>query len=172
MLDIQAIADMRKLRDQLEEEHNNDQEDWKTKIKLDAAQKCLGNMYEHTVYLTEANIVLGLAGNKMTVENKRVVADQILTLVADPETDTETFPYRPEEKFDIKAVWPEEEMEPDLRRFVGPKSLLLFHHLRMMDPESMGWLALDPEEWDLDPNYEEFRSIVNSIEVVNDCAER
>ena len=172
MLDFQAIADMRKLRDQLEEEHNNDQEDWKTKIKLDAAQKCLGNMYEHTVYLSEANIVLGLAGNKMTVENKRVVADQILTLVADPETDTETFPYRPEEKFDINAVWPEEEMEPDLRRFVGPKSLLLFHHLRMMDPESMGWLALPPEEWDLDPNYEEFRSIINSIEVVNDCAER
>ena len=172
MLDIQAIGDMRKLRDQLEEQHNNDKEDMNTKIQLEAAKKCLGNMYEHTVYLTEANIVLGLAGNKMSVENKRLVADQIFSLLADPETDTETFPYRPEEKFDITSVWPEEELEPDLRRFVGPKSLLLFHHLRMMDPESMGWLALPPEEWDTDPNYDEFRSIVNSMEVVNDCAER
>ena len=42
----------------------------------------------------------------------------------------------------------------------------------MMDPESMGWLALDPEEWDMDPNYNEFRSTINSIEVVNDSAER
>ena len=171
MLDIQAIADMRKLRDQLEEEYNQDKDD-KKKIQLEAAQKCLGNMYEHSVYLTEDNIVLGLAGNKMTMENKRVVADEILSLVADPETDTENFHYRPEEKFDVTVVWPEEQQEPDLRRFIGRKSLLLFHHLRMMDPESMGWLALDPEEWDMDPNYNEFRSTINSIEVVNDSAER
>ena len=172
MLDIRAIADMRKLRDQLEEEHNNDQEDWKTKIKLDAAQKCLGNMYEHSVYLSEANIVLGLAGNMMTMEDKRVVADELLSLVADPETDTESFPYRPEEKFDITSVWPEDQREPDLRRFIGPKSLLVFHHLRMMDPESMGWLALEPEEWEMDPNYEEYQSFINSMECVNDAAER
>ena len=171
MLDIQAIADMRKLRDQLEEEYNQDKDD-KKKIQLEAAQKCLGNMYEHSVYLSEDNIVLGLAGNKMTMENKRVVADEILSLVADPETDTENFHYRPEEKFDVTVVWPEEQQEPDLRRFIGRKSLLLFHHLRMMDPESMGWLALDPEEWDMDPNYNEFRSTINSIEVVNDSAER
>ena len=171
MLDLQAIGDMRKLRDQLEEEYNQDKDD-KKKIQLEAAQKCLGNMYEHGVYLTEDNIVLGLAGNKMTMENKRVVADEILSLVADPETDTENFHYRPEEKFDVTVVWPEEQEEPDLRRFIGRKSLLLFHHLRMMDPESMGWLALPPEEWDLDPNYNEFRSIINSIDVVNDSAER
>ena len=171
MLDIQAIGDMRKLRDQLEEEYNQDKDD-KKKIQLEAAQKCLGNMYEHGVYLTEDNIVLALAGNKMTMENKRVVADEILSLVADPETDTENFHYRPEEKFDVTVVWPEEQEEPDLRRFIGRKSLLLFHHLRMMDPESMGWLALNPEEWDLDPNYNEFRSIINSIDVVNDSAER
>ena len=171
MLDLQAIGDMRKLRDQLEEEYNQDKDD-KKKIQLEAAQKCLGNMYEHGVYLTEDNIVLGLAGNKMTMENKRVVADEILSLVADPETDTENFHYRPEEKFDVTVVWPEEQEEPDLRRFIGRKSLLLFHHLRMMDPESMGWLALNPEEWDLDPNYNEFRSIINSIDVVNDSAER
>jgi len=172
MLDIKAIKEMRQLRDQLEEEHNNNKEDIKTKIQLDAAQKCLGNMYEHSVYLTEANIVFGLAGNMMTMENKRVLADQILTLVADPETDTETFPYRPEEKFDVRAVWPEEELEPDLRRFIGPKSLLVFHHLRMMDPESMGWLAINPEEWEMDPNYEEYQSFINSMECVNDAAER
>ena len=171
MLDLQAIGDMRKLRDQLEEEYNQDKDD-KKKIQLEAAQKCLGNMYEHGVYLTEDNIVLALAGNKMTMENKRVVADEILSLVADPETDTENFHYRPEEKFDVTVVWPEEQEEPDLRRFIGRKSLLLFHHLRMMDPESMGWLALNPEEWDLDPNYNEFRSIINSIDVVNDSAER
>ena len=48
MLDLQAIGDMRKLRDQLEEEYNQDKDD-KKKIQLEAAQKCLGNMYPHVV---------------------------------------------------------------------------------------------------------------------------
>ena len=48
----------------------------------------------------------------------------------------------------------------------------MFHHLRMMDPESMGWLALEPEEWEMDPNYEEYQSFINSMECVNDAAER
>ena len=53
-----------------------------------------------------------------------------------------------------------------------PELFFKFHHLRMMDPESMGWLAINPEEWEMDPNYEEYQSFINSMECVNDAAER
>ena len=172
-LDIIAIQDMRELKEITLKEFNEDQQNIEKELKYTAAKKCLENMYAHGDYLTEANIVFGLAGKKMTEVMKKELAEEIFNLISDPDTDTETFTYTDEhdERFDITTVWPEGQ-QPDLRKFVGRNSLLAFFHLRMLDPHSMEWLVLPPAEWEMNPQYEEFQAFIKSMECVNDCAER
>ena len=172
-LDIIAIQDMRELKEITLKEFNEDQQNIEKELKYTAAKKCLENMYAHGDYLTEANIVFGLAGKKMTEVMKKELAEEIFNLISDPDTDTETFTYTDEhdERFDITTVWPEGQ-QPDLRKFVGRNSLLAFFHLRMLDPHNMEWLLLPPAEWEMNPQYEEFQAFIKSMECVNDCAER
>ena len=172
-LDIIAIQDLRELKEITLKEFNEDQQNMEKELKYTAAKKCLENMYAHGDYLTEANIVFGLAGEKMTEDMKKEVAEEIFNIISDPDTDTENFIYTNEhdERFDITTVWPEGQ-QPDLRKFVGRNSLLVFFHLRMLDPDSMEWLLLPPAEWEMNPQYEEFQAFIKSMECVNDCAER
>ena len=172
-LDMIAIQDMRELMEITLKEFNEDKENMEKELKYTAAKKCLENMYSHADYLTEANVVFGLAGEKMTEDMKKEVAEEIFNLISDPDTDTENFIYTNEhdERFDVTSVWPEGQ-QPDLRKFVGRNSLLAFFHLCMLDPHSMEWLVLPPAEWEMNPQYEEFQAFIKSLDCVNDCAER
>mgnify|MGYP003333762755 CR=1 FL=1 len=86
----------------------------------------------------------------------------------------ESFPYKAElyKKLDILSLLPEDEEKPDLRKFIGPDSLLLFYHLGMANSDLLSWLTTEPKDWDKDPCYKTFRRFVKGMAVVNDAAER
>ena len=106
----------------------------------------------------------------MTDEDKSIIADSLLGLLCDH--DIEEFPSSTDKKLDILAAWPEETREPDLSNFVGVESYLVFHHLKMINLDSLFWLTQDPKEWEMDPNYIMFQKFVTTLKCVNDTAER
>ena len=157
-----------------QEELDRDEENVTKKVKLQAAQVALGNVYYHPDYLTPSNIVMALAGDMMSVEDKTIIARATWEALERAGGRVESFPYKAEfyKKLNICSVWPEEEEKPNLRNFVGHNSLLLFFQLDMADSESLSWLTTEPKEWEKDPSYEIFRKFVKGLDVVNDVAER
>ena len=173
-LDLKNIQDLRQLVKVCQEELDRDEENVTKKVKLQAAQEALGNVYYHPDYLTPSNIVMALAGDMMSVEDKTIIARATWEALERAGGRVESFPYKAEfyKKLNICSVWPEEEEKPNLRNFVGHNSLLLFFQLDMADSESLSWLTTEPKEWEKDPSYEIFRKFVKGLDVVNDVAER
>ena len=73
-LDIKNIQDLRQLVKVCQEEVDSDEEHETNRVKLQAAQAGLSNVYFHPDYLTPSNIVLALAGKMMSEENKSIIA--------------------------------------------------------------------------------------------------
>ena len=137
----------------------NDKDESETNlVALKAAKACLNNIYGHLDYLTETNIVFALAGSKMADKDKTIIADSLLSLLCD--NDIDEFEATMEKKVDILSIWPEDTSEPDLGRFVGRRSYLVFYHLGMLDPESLYWLTKDPEKWEEYPEYRRFQNFI------------
>ena len=80
----------------------------------------------------------------MTDKDKTIIADCLLGLLCD--NDIDEFEATMEKKVDILSIWPEDTSEPDLGRFVGRRSYLVFYHLGMLDPESLYLLTKDPKK--------------------------
>ena len=59
------------------EEYARDEEDKTKRLKLQAAQGALANVYFHPDYVTPPNIVFALAGNMMSVEDEIIIARAI-----------------------------------------------------------------------------------------------
>ena len=173
-LDLKNIQDLRELVKVCQEELDRDEEDVTKKVKLQAAKEALGNVYFHPDYLTPSNIVMALAGDMMSVEDKTTIARATWEALQEAGGRVESFPYKADfyKKLSICSVWPEEEEKPDLRNFVGHDSLLIFFQLDMADSQSLSWLTTEPKEWEKDPSYEIFRKFVKGMDVVNDVAER
>lgn len=55
-----------------------------------------------------------------------------------------------------------------LSHFAGERSWLMFERLDV----PVAWMQYSPEDWQDSPDYQRFTEIVDSLEVVNDCAER
>ena len=157
-----------------QEELDRDEENVTKKVKLQAAQVALGNVYYHPDYLTPSNIVMALAGDMMSVEDKTIIATATWEALERAGGRVESFPYKAEfyKKLNICSVWPEEEEKPNLRNFVAHDSLLLFFQLDMADSDSLSWLTTEPKEWEKDPSYKIFRKFVKGLDVVNDVAGR
>ena len=60
---------------------------------------------------------------------------------------------------------------PQLSRFVGPQSWLIFSKLNLKE-EDCEWMQLDPESWPLFSGYAKFKEFVKNTVIVNDPAER
>ena len=174
ILDLHNIRDLRELRDQAKEEFNKDPENRTKEIKVEAVKSNLKNVYLHLDYITEANIVFALAGNMMDDADKKVIATAIWDQLQKVGGNVEKFPFHPDylKKLNISCLWPEEVAWPDLSKFVGQYSLLLFYHLDMADNESLSWLTKEPQEWDKEVEFCIFQDFVKNIDVTNDCAER
>ena len=175
-LDIKNIQDMRQLVRVCQEEVDvdRDEDEENNRVKLEAAKSALSNVYFHPDYLTPSNIVMALAGDMMSVEDKSIMARAIWEALQAAGGRVASFPFKAEyyKKLDICALWPEEEEKPDLRRFIGHDSLLIFHLIGQGDSICLSWLTLEPSEWTRDPGYEIFRRFVKGMDVVNDVAER
>ena len=134
VLDLESIQEVRQLVTICQKANDKDKSETNL-VALKAAKACLNNIYGHLDYLTEANIVFALAGSKMTDKDKTIIADCLLGLLCD--NDIDEFEATMEKKVDILSIWPEDTSEPDLGRFVGRRSYLVFYHLGMLDPESL-----------------------------------
>ena len=172
-LDLKNIQDLRQLVKVCQEELDKDEDNENKRVKLKAAEAALSNVYFHPDYLTQTNIVMALAGDMMPVEDRSIIAKTTWEALQEAGGRVESFPFRTDfyKKLDVCSLWPEEE-KPDLNKFVGHDSLLLFYHLDMADSKSLSWLTEEPKEWKKGPCFEIFRSFVRGLDVVNDVAER
>ena len=62
---LRNIRDIRELRDMAREELNKDRDNRAMRLRQEAAQKNLDNIYLHPQYVTQQNIVFSLAGKVM-----------------------------------------------------------------------------------------------------------
>ena len=106
--------------------------------------------------------------------DKKAIATTIWDQLQKAGGKVDKFPFHPDylKKLDISFLWPEDELWPDLSKFVGHYSLVLFFHLGMADSNSLSWLKKEPQEWHKEVEFCVFQDFVNKIDVTNDCAER
>ena len=64
-----------------QEELDWGEEDKTKRVKLQAAEEALGNVYFHPEYLTPSNIVMALAGDTILAEDKTIIASPSATPV-------------------------------------------------------------------------------------------
>ena len=173
-LDLKNIRELRELRDLLEEELNRHPENEDTRKRAEAVESNFSNVYLHPEYLSPANIVFSLAGDMMADEDKKAIALAIWAELLKVGGKADSFHYHQDylKKPDICALWPEDVQWPDLSKFVGHYSLLLFYYLNMADEVSLSWLKEEPKEWHTDVDFATFKNFVRKIDVTNDCAER
>ena len=173
-LDLKNIQDLRQLVKVCQEEFDKDEEDENKRVKLQAAEAALGNVYFHPDYVTPSNIVLALAGDMMSVEDKTTIARATWEALQEAGGRVESFPFKAEfyKKLEICSLWPEEEEKPNLTKFVSHDSLLLFYKLDMANSQSLSCLTMKPKEWQKDPCFKIFRRFIRGMDVVNDVAER
>ena len=174
VLDLQNIRDLRALCSYAQEELNKDPDNEKMRVRLEAAENCLDNIYLHPDYVTPQNIVFSLAGDLLEHDDKKVIATSLWGQLQEVGGNVQSFPFHTDlvKKTDICSLWPEDKQWPDLSKFVSHYSLLLFFHLNMANDQSLSWLTQEPEEWHKDVEYCVFQDFVKKIDVTNDCAER
>ena len=73
-------------------------------------------------------------------------------------------------KLHPKRLWMSGQV-PQLSKFVGPRSWLLFSKLGLSQVDCE-WLQLDPAVWKLMSGYQKLREFVKNTTIVNDPAER
>ena len=69
----------------------------------------------------------------MEATDKKIIATRIWQQLQEISGKVESFPFNPDilKKLEINTIWPEDEQWPDLSKFVGHYSLVLFFHLKM-----------------------------------------
>ena len=95
-LDLKNIQDLRQLVKVCQEELDRDEENVTKKVKLQAAQEALGNVYFHPDYLTPSNIVMALAGDMMSVGDTTIIARATWEALERAGGRVASFPYNAE----------------------------------------------------------------------------
>ena len=110
----------------------------------------------HLWYLSEVNIAMAFFDNRISAEEKQLMIHNM---------SNNTGSEDPAHRVDIKLV---NIGSSDLHSFVTTKTATFFHILGL--PES--FLRISPELWETDAEYQQAKTIVDSLKVVNDSAER
>ena len=142
------------------------------KHQPDIAQLVQGSMKNHLWHLTVQSVVVALTDEDLSaVERKALTAALFSTKrPATFETIAQKFPDVFDKKFHPKRLWLSGQV-PQLSRFVGPQSWLIFSKLNLKE-EDCEWMQLDPESWPLFSGYAKFKEFVKNTVIVNDPAER
>ena len=77
IMDLRNIRDIRELRDMAREELNKDPDNRAMRLRQEAAQKNLDNIYLHPDYVTQQNIVFSLAGKVKEATDKKIITTRI-----------------------------------------------------------------------------------------------
>ena len=115
-MDLRNILDIRELRDMAREELNKDPDNRAMRLRQEAAQKNLDNIYLHPDYVTQQNIVFSLAANVKEATDKKIITTRIWQELQEISGKVESFPFNPDilKKLEINTIWPEDEQWPDL----------------------------------------------------------
>ena len=112
-------------------------------------------------YLTEECAVFSLCDDGVN-DNEKIDLCQSLLAIPRPTTFS---PQKPTFPVQILAQNPD---NLSLSSFIGSRSWLIFHLLE----NNGSWLNEPPAEWNLNEEYVDMKSIISSLSVVNDTAER
>ena len=93
---LRNIRDIRELRDMAREELNKDPDNRAMRLRQEAAQKNLDNIYLHPDYVTQQNIVFSLAGKVMEATDKKIIATRIWQQLQEIGGKVESFPFNPD----------------------------------------------------------------------------
>lgn len=135
-----------------------------------AVGSVIKSLDRHMWYLDPTLVVFGLANSDMSVsiEEKQSIAKKLCSFDR-PKT------YDFERKNNTGFMPPMEdfsgEKPPSLHNFITAESWLVFDILEHKR-EQVKWLLFPPENWEVDPDFQEFQLFVKSIAVVNDAGER
>ena len=77
IMDLRNIRDIRELRDMAREELNKDPDNRAMRLRQEAAQKNLDNIYLHSDYVTQQNIFFSLAGKVKEAMDKKIITTRI-----------------------------------------------------------------------------------------------
>ena len=116
---------------------NKDPENKAKRLRAEAVESNQNNVYLHPEYLSLANIVFSLAGDK------KAIALNISAELLKVGGKVDSFPYNQDylKKPDLFSLWPEDVLWPDLSKSVSKFSLLLISYLNMANEESLSWLT-------------------------------
>ena len=115
-------------------------------------------LHKHNRYLTEENVLFSLCSQNIAIskESRQQMADRLLLIP------------RPDEfRRGIAVLRQPVDQNTHLIDLVGPESLFMFGALGLKHD----WLRKHVTEWDMSTSYQEMKSFVNSVKVVNDAAE-
>jgi hypothetical protein len=113
-------------------------------------------------YLSQELVVMALCDPGTTVEDKEAIAEALVSSDRPQHFDPEPTVHQTEMLIGKAAD------EPHLAHFVGPRSWILFDILDV----DVQFLSQHPTMWPGNPSYLSFARIIQSIECVNDAAER
>jgi hypothetical protein len=125
------------------------------------ADACIKSCLNHTWYLTEELVVLALFDPALHAIWKNMMVAKLKGIPRPPF-------FRPSKP---KMITISEEEFPTLSNFIGPRSWLLFHLLKLTDRQ-LEWMQMDCNHWKLFEDYRFIEGFVRGLEVTNDCAER
>lgn len=140
----------------------NDLNFWKALIKFksydeDIACVAIAALERHMWYLTEELSPLSIFSNKISDQEKSLIAKQIIKCKSE---------YIAEQSMG-QPTFPTVTVNTKLKDLIGPKSWLLFSLFK-----DVSWLKTSAKNWNKDKKYTEMKDFISQLKVVNDLAER
>ena len=113
-------------------------------------------------YLTEELVPFSLFSNKISNEEKKIIANQIVKYHKNDQSNKFKSPGKP--------IFPLCKINTNLVSLIGPSSFLIFSFTD--NDANMNWLSQPVSSWDKNDNFNELATAIRNLKVVNDCAER
>lgn len=130
-----------------------------SRYDIEVSQEVQASILRQLWYLTEELVILTLFDQELSFQERTDIASTLLS-----------FP-RPPSFLPGKPRFPDEALlvNNDLKKFIGPRSWLIFDLLQTSD---VPWLELPANEWESDDLYVDMKRIILDLAVTNDTAER
>ena len=113
-------------------------------------------------YLTEELVIYSLADSGTSDDTKARIVASMLAAGCPQDFSAGKPVMKPE------LLLRRDPEAPQLHEFVGRRSWLIFHLFNL----NVVWMELPPAQWDMNAEYNQFKNIVDNLNVVNDSAER
>ena len=127
----------------------------------DLVLSVLQSIYRHMWYLSEELVILALCDKGTGNEEK----EEIIKAMINTDRPRHFPPQKPVMK--VHILLNKSPGDVTLRQFVGERSWLM---IDLFDVE-VEWMEQSPEQWIQFPSFLRFKEIIDSLKVVNDCAE-